>query len=95
MEKIEVTINEDKVTAKEVNPYQAELDRIFALGRHPSFGLLESFRIQEDKLRTFELESIRELPIEYITKIAPLLLGIKIGTKHQAEVLPNGKVKIL
>lgn len=94
MEKIEVTII-DAVTAKEVNPYKDELDRKDKLGHTAPFGLVSSFRSRESSLRTFEIETIKGLTPAYITAIVPKLMQVGIGTKHQAEVLPNGKIKIL
>lgn len=95
MEKIEVIILENKTSAKEVNPYQSEVDRKYGLGHHPSFGLLESFRCQEHMLRTFEIETIKGLTPAYMMKTVPKLMNVGVGSKHEAEVLPNGKIKIL
>lgn len=95
MEKIEVEMLENKTSAKEVNPYKDELDRKYSLGHQPSFGLLEAFRCQENMLRTFEIETIKGLTPAYIMKTVPKLKDGGVGSKHQAEVLLNGKIKIL
>lgn len=94
MEKVEVTINEDGITAKEVNPYKFELDRVYALGHHPSFGLLENFRSHELTLRTFEIKPtiLRRMQALSITTPGGITIPREIW---EAEVLPNGKIRIL
>lgn len=94
MEKVEVTINEDGITAKEVNPYKAELDRVYSLGHHPSFGLLEQYRSHEAMLRTFEIKQT------ILRRTQTMMVSIPSGvviprTIWKAEILPNGKIRIL
>lgn len=94
MEKVEVTISEDGLTAKEVNPYKSELDRKYALGHTPAFSLLEAYRSHESMLRTFEVKPtiLRRTQTICITNNAGVVVPREIW---EAEVLPGNKVRIL
>lgn len=95
MEKIEVIILENKTSAKEVNPFKAEIERKYDRGGRPSLGLIDKYNKHESTLRTFEIETIKGLAPEYIIKTVPKLMEVGIGSRHEANVLPNGKIKIL
>ena len=95
MQKIEVMIQPDGATAKQINPYKEELDKEYSKGHNASFNLLESFRAFEAMPMTFQIESIRRFPLTYIKNSFPHVIRIMSSEKHFAEILPNGKVHIL
>lgn len=95
MERIEVIILEDKISAKEINPYADEFDRKEKLGHTIPFGLINSFRSYESLLRTFKIDNIRGLSMDDMPSSIQETMSAGIGTRHEAMILPNGKVKLL
>lgn len=97
MENIQVRINNDGITAEEVNPYKKQLDNTYTKGHTPSFTLLEAYRASDAMLRTFEIDKQSWTDrSEYFSKQGdyPTFL-FPAGGRWQAEILPNGKIKIL
>lgn len=101
MERIEVIILDGGKTAREVNPFKDELDKEYALGHNPSFSLLESYRSKEAMLRTFEIdpcgveENASKEAREFMDKWLMVHWRYISGQRHPAQVLPNGKIKIV
>lgn len=95
MEKIEVIILEDGISAKEVNPYIDELERKEKLGHTIPFGLINSFRSYESSLRTFKIDNIRGLSMDDMPSSIQETMSAGIGTRHEAMILADGKIGIL
>lgn len=86
MKTIDVIILKDGKTASEINPIKMP-DAFFE-------GRKKEWNEAEEKLRTFNIESAKIsdgsfVPIEHLD------LTFYIGKKQMAEILPNGKIKIL
>lgn len=55
----------------------------------------EFWKIYEDKMRVFEIDYTASQPHPFMFKHSKSpYYEYKIGTKYNAEILPNGKVKI-
>lgn len=99
MKTILVKICPDGITAKEANRYENELDKELALGHTPSFNLLEAYRAEEVTLRTFKIDMTslenkkKELP-EWMQKTVSGF-GYTPNIILEAEIFPNGKIRIL
>ena len=91
---ISVIIQPDGITAKEVNPIKMP-DAFFE-------GRKKEWNEAQNKLRTFEIEGAKEM-IEMLEKVEQKMGGkithihmkTKIGETYKAEILPNGKIKIV
>lgn len=94
MTPLTVTILPGGVTAKEVNPVDAECEQGFdvhEIGGERWEAVFKRWIEAQRKLRTFDLSGLCgkacspacEFPCE------------KPGTIHNAELLPNGKIKIV
>jgi hypothetical protein len=101
---IQVRINPDGVTCKEVNPipypeteYDLEGHRHGALPEY-----FDEWLKKEDSLRTFEIEENRFMQHHHLSANHPEYWQqveteweFEPGEIHSAEILPNGKIKIV
>ena len=84
MEKIKVIIIGDK-KAKELNPF----------GEKPTVKFfIKKWERMEEKLRTFEIDECA-INCSCDRKVEPPVNCSKEGCKFDAEILKNGKIKIL
>ena len=91
-ESIKVKINPDGRTAKEINKFEkATADEIFSMGKEFGTWKKKKWQEAESKLRTFSIALISLNGKKSFKRMSE----IKAGTIHSAEVLPNGKIKIL
>ena len=96
---IKVKINPDGLTATEMNPIKRPNSRHFSAKELEYDGSEywkqeDRWATTESKLRTFEIES-RIYYGENIDNGEKLFGGYIDGTIHSAEILPNGRIKIL
>lgn len=98
MKTIEVIIQEDGKTAKEINPfacYGTQTPHIMDFDTKEEWG--ERFckwRDAEKTLTVFEIESVTNVLGE-VHPVKHYQLERIAGTKEKAEILENGKIKLL
>lgn len=97
-------------TAKEVNPLGSKPNLHWCLNQSHYEQCLRGWEMENQKLRTFEIEKYGEQ--EYAQRKSEAALypynelarckatewyieNVKPGTIHEAELLPNNKIKIL
>lgn len=89
MKKFKVTILDGGRTARETNPFQKALDKAYVNGDTPSLPLMESYKSSEPMRRVFEIGAIGLFVFDH-TRI-----GLKVGSTQTAEIMDNGKIRIL
>lgn len=89
MKKIKVTILDGGRTARETNPFQRDLDRLCINGDAPPPLLMESYKSSEPMRRVFEIGAIGLFVFDHT------MIGFKVGATQTAELMPNGKIRIL
>ena len=94
---INVIVLKDGITAKEVNPLGSEVPKPRAFETSPAQfnNRKRDWLLAENNLRTFEID-MRESKYKGFGVTIPMsLTKWESGIKHEAEILPNGKIKLL